>query len=53
MAEMEVRKAQNMINHSEEIQARAPRVWIQTTKEKETAKRQSAAAHLVCFLCCV
>ena len=47
MAEMEVRKAENMIVHSEEINAREPRKWIQTKKEKEEAKRKSAEAHQV------
>lgn len=42
-----MRKAENMIIHSEEINSRAPRKWIQTKKEKEDAKRKSVEAHLV------
>lgn len=36
-AEMEAAKAENMVEHEAEIQARPPRTWFQTRKEKEAA----------------
>ena len=35
-AEMEVNKAQNMMDFEEEIMSRPPKVWFQTLKEKRT-----------------
>ena len=37
MAEMEAQKASNMMEHQDEIQARPPRTWFQTPKEKKAA----------------
>ena len=36
-AEMEAAKAENMVAHEAEIQARPARTWFQTRKEKEAA----------------
>ncbi|KAK9828521.1 hypothetical protein WJX72_000533 [[Myrmecia] bisecta] len=47
-AEMELQKAQNMVEHEAEIFARPPRTWFQTEKQKretaEAAKRGEAGA---------
>lgn len=45
VAEMEVKKAQNMLDHKDEIMARAPRTWIMTSKEKQDAAKRSQLAH--------
>lgn len=44
-AEMEVTKAQNMIEHGKEIYARPQRTWIQSAKEKAAAKEISREEH--------
>jgi ATP-dependent RNA helicase DDX27 len=36
--EMQVTKAQNLIDHKDEIYSRAPRTWIQTTQQRKEAK---------------
>jgi ATP-dependent RNA helicase DDX27 len=38
-AEMNVSKAQNRLEHHDEIMARPPRIWFQTEKEKDKEKR--------------
>lgn len=40
-AEMEAKKAQNMIDYRGEIKARAPRTWFQSEQKKRQAKNQS------------
>eukprot|EP00038_Savillea_parva_P026788 m.56197 g.56197 ORF g.56197 m.56197 type:complete len:810 (-) comp7660_c0_seq1:75-2504(-) len=45
-AEMEVTKAQNLIEHRDEILARAPRQWIVSGKEKTDAAKLSRAVHV-------
>ena len=37
-AEMQVRKAQNMLDHADEIYSRAPRQWIVGEKQKSETK---------------
>jgi ATP-dependent RNA helicase DDX27 len=37
-AEQEVRRAENMIEHEQEIYSRAARTWIMTEKEKKAKK---------------
>eukprot|EP00056_Hartaetosiga_gracilis_P000395 m.38153 g.38153 ORF g.38153 m.38153 type:complete len:784 (+) comp10186_c0_seq1:28-2379(+) len=44
-AEMEERRARNLIQHHDEIMARAPRTWIQTKEEKKQSKDMSKRAH--------
>jgi len=44
-AEMEATKALNMIEHGKEIYARPQRTWIQSAKEKATAKDASRDEH--------
>ena len=43
MAEMEQRKAENLILHQDEIHARAPRTWIVSAQQKEASKGVSAS----------
>ena len=38
IAEMEQRKAENLIVHHDEIHARAPRTWIVSSKQKLETK---------------
>lgn len=44
---MEVARARNLLVHEDEIKARAPRIWIQSKKEKQAAQALSAEAHKV------
>lgn len=44
-AEMELRKAENMMKHKEEIISRAPRTWIMSADEKKEAKTASRHVH--------
>jgi ATP-dependent RNA helicase DDX27 len=44
-AEMEATKAQNLLEHRDEILARAPREWIMSGREKEEAAKMSLEAH--------
>jgi ATP-dependent RNA helicase DDX27 len=37
-ADMQVRKAQNMLEHHDEIMSRAPRQWIVSEHDRKTAK---------------
>lgn len=46
MAEMEVTKADNLLEHRDEIEARPARSWFQSEKQKAALKEQSKAAHL-------
>ena len=43
--EMELRKAQNMVKHRDEIVARAPRTWIMSADDKKEAKVASRDVH--------
>jgi hypothetical protein len=43
LAEMEVSRAQNIIEHADEINARPAREWFVGNKQKETTKRATAA----------
>lgn len=45
VAEMEIRKAENMLVYEDEIKARAPRTWIVSEKEKLAASEASSQAH--------
>eukprot|EP00041_Stephanoeca_diplocostata_P025562 m.671598 g.671598 ORF g.671598 m.671598 type:complete len:776 (+) comp22774_c0_seq3:184-2511(+) len=45
-AEMEATKASNLLEHRDEIMARAPRTWITSQKGKEDTSKLSAAAHI-------
>lgn len=50
-AEMEVRKAQNLLEHADEIYARAPRQWIVGDKEKtETKGQEKPFSSMSCFV---
>ena len=42
LAEMEIMKAQNMIEHSDEIKSRPQRQWFASEKEKKSAKEAAA-----------
>lgn len=44
-AEMEATKAQNLLEHRDEIMARAPREWIVSGREKADAAKLSRAAY--------
>ncbi len=37
-ADMQLRRAQNMLEHQDEIMSRAPRQWIMTETERKQAK---------------
>jgi len=43
--EMELRKAQNMVKHRDEIVSRAPRTWIMSADDKKEAKVASRDVH--------
>ena len=38
VAEMELKKSQNLIEHEDEIKSRPARTWFQSEKEKEKSK---------------
>lgn len=42
LAEMEIMKAQNIIEHSDEIKSRPQRQWFASEKEKKSAKERAA-----------
>ena len=44
-AEMEARKAENMVEHEAEINARPARTWFQTKKEKAAVSERSATTY--------
>ncbi|CAO3652404.1 unnamed protein product [Cunninghamella blakesleeana] len=44
IAEMEVRKSENLLNHGKEIYSRPARTWFQTETEKKKAKEANIAA---------
>ncbi len=46
-ADMQVRKAQNMIEHEAEIFARAPRQWIMDETQRKDVKGAAAVAVVV------
>ena len=43
-AEMELKKAQNILEHKTEISSRAPRIWFQSEQDKKRTKNQSRKA---------
>ncbi|KAI8086976.1 P-loop containing nucleoside triphosphate hydrolase protein [Gilbertella persicaria] len=45
-AEMQLKKSENMLLHSDEIYARPARTWFQTGSEKKKAQKTSKAEHL-------
>lgn len=45
-ADMEATKASNMLEHRDEIMARAPRTWITSQQGKQDTSKLSAAAHM-------
>ncbi|KAI8867299.1 DEAD-domain-containing protein [Ramicandelaber brevisporus] len=44
-AEMEVKKAQNLLDHSKEIQARPKRTWFQSNEEKDESKKRAGGEY--------
>mmetsp|Transcript_27062 Transcript_27062/g.46336 ORF Transcript_27062/g.46336 Transcript_27062/m.46336 type:complete len:734 (+) Transcript_27062:31-2232(+) len=44
LAEREVNKAENMIQHQDEINSRPRKTWFQSTKEKEESQKRSKVA---------
>lgn len=47
IAEMEIKKGKNMVEHEDEIMGRPKRVWFQSEKEKLSAKSKSNS-----IICC-
>ena len=45
VAEMEARKADNMLKHHDEILSRPARTWMSTKEEKKAAARLSKQSH--------
>lgn len=45
LADMEAAKAQNLIQHSSEIQSRPPREWFTSNKQKQLTKEAMAEKH--------
>ena len=50
IAEMEQRKAENLIVHHDEIHARAPRTWIVSSKQKLQTKGMYVCMYVCMFV---